>query len=169
MQFRRKCGGKKKQPRIITNSFSSSVTCMYINSLYNRLHIPSVIFREDSDPVRTTASLSSVRQSIAGKRRCYQQSSTHRQIQGQEWGARPVKRVLYGLCWLMHSSRPCTLASLTWEVWLWGHHQNNHTSQRLQLALCALWNIRGRMMHYPSNGVHICSFREKPLVLPVGA
>lgn len=45
------------------------VTCMYINSLYNTLHIHSVIFREGSDQVSKTASLSSVRQSIAGKRR----------------------------------------------------------------------------------------------------
>lgn len=28
------------------------VTCMYINSLYNTLHIHSVIFREGSDQVR---------------------------------------------------------------------------------------------------------------------
>lgn len=85
-------------------------------------------------------------------------------MQGQEWGAQVEKRVLCGLCWLMHSSRAWTLAPMTWEVWLWGHHQNSLTSQHLQPALCAPWNIRGRMMHCPSNGEHICSFCEKPLL-----
>lgn len=45
---------------------------VYSNSLYNPLHIHSVIFMEDRNQIGKTASLSSVRQSIAGKQCFYQ-------------------------------------------------------------------------------------------------
>lgn len=56
----------------MTNSFSMPVTCTCINPIYNRLHIRSVILKEDCNQVSKMASLSSVRQSIAGKQRFHQ-------------------------------------------------------------------------------------------------
>lgn len=81
-----------------------------------------------SKTVSEMASFSTDKQSIAGKKTS---AIMHYQTEGQEWTALQLKRVLYGLCWLMHSSRACTLGPMTWEVWLWGHHQNSSTSQHL--------------------------------------
>lgn len=66
---------------------------------------------------------------------------------------------------------PRTLAPMTRELWLRGHRRNSLTSQRLQAALCAPPNIRGRTTHCPSNGDNTWRFFffifcEKPLVLP---
>lgn len=149
---------KQKNLRWLRN-FNMYV-CM--NSVF---HIPCVIAREDANWDLMISSVIPLIQRVG----IDASVSTQHQTQGQEQGTAPLKRVFYLLCWLMHSSRARTLGSMTWEVWLWGHHPNSPTSQHFQLPLCALWNIQGQMMHSPFSGIHSFSFSEQSLVLSFGA
>lgn len=132
---------------------------VYINSIYYMFGILRVIWRKDSNQMSGVSQFSD---RVNGWQVTLLPACTtkHKVKSGvlHQW-----KESFMVLCWLMHSSRAWTLASMTWEDWLWGHYQNSLTSQHLQPDLCAPWNIQCRMMHCPSNGVHICSFSWKAI------
>lgn len=159
-----KCG--KKSGRYKEKSKMNYKTSIYVHvQEFTVFHIPCVIAREDANWDLMISSVIPLIQRVG----IDASVSTQQQTEGQEQGAEPLKRVFYGLCWLTHSSRAWTLACMTREVWLRGHHPNSPTSQHFQLLLCALWNIQGQMMHSPFNGIHSFSFSEQSLVLSFGA
>lgn len=106
-------------------------------------------------------------QSIAGKWRFYQHAlpNTRSRMGCSSSEKSPLWALLtdafhQGLHTCLYDARGLTSGSQSEQF----HFPTFSTS-----LLCSLVNIQGRMMHYRSNGVHIWSFSEKPLVLPVGA